>query len=354
MGKDFLEHFRQPDWNGRVLIIKPSSLGDIVHALPVLAALRRAYPKAHISWMVRTELAGLFDCVAGVDERVLFDRKTMGRWPTAAAIRETTSFIRRLREGRYDVVIDLQGLLRSGLFAWLSGCRVRIGLQEAREGARLFYTHQIPKPNSAHIFDVYEVLLKQLGVPMEPVEFGLFLSEQVRQDADALLQAENLADRPYAVLAAGSAHLRKCWPAGRFAQTAAYLHQQAGWPVVLVGSAGERSLAEQIKEASGVPAAVLAGRTNLPQLAALLKRAAVVIGNDTGPTHLAAALNVPTVLIFGPTNPARLFPRIGRHAIAAVNPWGRGQAIDNPEPMYRIENVTVEAVLQAVQKVLQK
>ncbi|MEJ5260833.1 MAG: lipopolysaccharide heptosyltransferase I [Anaerohalosphaeraceae bacterium] len=352
MDRDVWESIRHPDWNGRVLIIKPSSMGDIVHALPVLAALRRARPKAHISWMVRTELVGLFDCVSGVDELILFDRRTMGRWWTAAGIRETAAFLRRLRHGRYDLVLDLQGLLRSGLFGRLSGCRVRMGLQEAREGARLFYTHTAPAPQSAHIFDVYDALLKMLGVSIEPIEFGLRVCEQARQDADVLLKTEGLAGRRYAVLAAGSAHGRKCWPAERFARIAAWLHREAGLGVVLVGSAGERPLAERIQQAAGVPAAGLAGRTSIPQLAALLERAAIVLGNDTGPTHLAAALNVLTVMIFGPTNPARLCPRGGRCAIAAVNPWGRGRSIDNPQPEYRIENITVEQVLQAVQSLL--
>ncbi|HOQ05743.1 MAG TPA: lipopolysaccharide heptosyltransferase I [Anaerohalosphaeraceae bacterium] len=354
MCADLLQFIRQPDWNKRVLILKPSSMGDIVHALPVLAALRRARPKAHISWVVRTELAGLFECVSGVDELILFDRRTMGRWWTAAGVRETAAFLRRLRQGRYDLVLDLQGLLRSGLFAWLSGCRVRLGLQEAREGARLFYTHTAPMPESAHIFDAYDALLKMLGMSIEPLEFGLRVGEQARQDADALLKAEGLAGRRYAVLAAGSAHGRKCWPAERFARVAACLHREAGLAAVLVGTAGERALAERIQQASGVPAAVLVGRTSIPQLAALLERAAIVIGNDTGPTHLAAALNVPTVMMFGPTNPARLFPRSGLCAIAAVNPWGRGRSIDNPQPEYRIENITVEQVLRAVQSLLKR
>lgn len=352
MGRDDWESIRHSDWNGRVLIIKPSSMGDIVHALPVLAALRRGRPRAHLSWMVRTELAGLFECIAGADELILFDRRTMGRWWTTAGVRETAVFVRRLRAGRYDLVLDLQGLLRSGLFGWLSGCRVRLGLQEAREGARLFYTHTAPMPESAHIFDVYDTLLKMIGVSMEPIEFGVQVRGPARQEAAALLEAEGLADGRYAVLAAGSAHGRKCWPAERFARAAACLHREVGLAVVLVGSAGERPLAERIRQAAGVPAAVLAGRTSIPQLAALLERAAIVIGNDTGPTHLAAAMNVPTVMIFGPTNPARLFPRGGLCAVAAVNPWGRGRSIDNPQPEYRIENIPVEQVLQAVQSLL--
>lgn len=348
------DFIKQPDKSGRVLIIKPSSLGDIVHALPVLAAMRRAWPNVQIDWVVRTELAGLFECVEGVDHVVLFDRRTMGRWYTPAAWKETAVFIRRLRAGRYDLVLDLQGLLRSGLFGWLSGCRLRVGLQEAREGARLFYTHTAPSFDSIHILDIYQNLLKRVDVSLEPVEFGLCVDEKVQEETVAMRRAEGLSDQPYAVLAAGSSHSHKCWPAERFAQAAAFVHRQLGLAVVLAGSAGERPLAEQIRQMAGVPATVLAGRTNILQLAALLKQASIVIGNDTGPTHLAAALNVPTVMIFGPTNPARLYPRGLRAAVAAVHPWGRGRDIENPDPRYRIENVPLQEVLQAIQGLWQK
>jgi len=336
------------DWTGRLLIIKPSSLGDIVHALPVLSALRRRCPKASLDWVVRTELAGLFECIEGVNRLLLFDRKTMGRWYQPAAYQALGAFLRQLRQGRYDLVLDLQGLLRSALFGVASGCRLRAGLKEAREGATLFYTHIAPTPSSAHILDLYQELLGLLGVPLEPVEYGLHSTPQARETVAALLVKEGLQPRRFAVLAVGSAHQRKCWPPERFAQVAAFLHRRAGLPVVIAGSAKEQAVGEQIRKAAEVPIALLTGRTTLPQLVALLEQAALVVGNDSGPTHIAAALNIPAVMIFGPTNPARLFPRQRSAAIAAVNPFGRGRSIDNPEPMYRMENISVEQVLEAI------
>ncbi len=342
------------DWEGRVLIIKPSSLGDIVHALPVLSALRRTWPKAHLAWMVRTELAGLFACVQGVDDLVLFDRRTMGRWYTAEANRQIIAFLRQLRTGRYTLVLDLQGLLRSGLFGWLSGCRIRVGLHEAREGARLFYTHIAPPPKSVHLLEIYGEMLHMLGAALEPVDYGLHIPRQAQEQARTLLQQEGIFQEQYAVLAVGSARREKCWPAERFARIAAFLHQEANLPVVLIGSGKEQPDCRRVRNLAGVPAAVLAGKTSLEQLAAVLKQAAIAVGNDTGPMHLAAALQRPTVIIFGPTNPARLALPGEHSALAAVNPWGRGNAVDNPEPIYRIEQVSLEAVLEPIQRLLKK
>lgn len=340
------------DWAGRILILKPSSLGDIVHALPVLSGLRRACPRARITWMVRTELASLFECVRGLDEVLLFDRRTIGRWTRPAAFAELRALLRKLRRGRFDIVLDLQGLLRSALFARWTGCRIRIGLAEAREGAGFFYTHTASAPNSPHIIDYYQEVLQLLGVPAEPVNFGIEPSPQARQTARELLQKENIQSKQFAVLIPGSAHERKCWPADRFARIAEFLAREAQLRVVASGSQKEGAVVEKIAGMCQVPINDFAGKTSLPQLAGLLEQAAVVVGNDTGPAHLAAAMDVPTVVIFGPTNPARLGPYRKPDAVAAIDPFGRGRTIDNPNPEYRIENITVERVLKQIQFLL--
>ena len=325
-----------PEWTGRVLILKPSSLGDIVHALPVLSALRGACPRAHLSWLVRRELAPFLDCAAGLDEVILFDRKELGAWwYRPAAFGRLYTFLRTLRRGRYDLVLDLQGLLRTALFARTTGCRIRIGLQEAREGAVIFYTQTAAVPASPHIIDIY----------LEMAFRHFFLH------AD-LLEKEGIAPKQFAVLIPGAAHQRKCWPPDRFARAAAWLHKEAGLRVVTAGSPGERAVADQIRADAGVPAVNLSGRTSLPQLAALLGQAALVLSNDTGPAHIAAALEIPTVVIFGPTNPARLGPYQKPESIAALDPLERGRAIDSRNPKYRIENVPVDLVMEKLRAVL--
>ncbi len=341
-----------PDWTGRLLILKPSSLGDIVHALPVLSALRRACPQAHIAWMVRPELAGLLECVWGIDEILLFDRRTMGRWFTPAGISSLHAFIKKLRRGRYDLALDLQGLLRSALFARAAGCRVRIGLAEAREGAVFFYTHTAEAPSSPHIVDYYTEVLKQLGVPIEPICFGLRPTQAARADLHSLLQKEWSDPGQFAVLIPGSAHARKCWPPQRFAQLAESLHQQTGLRIVAAGSQKEAAAITQIAKMTNTPILNLAGRTTLPQLTALFEKATLVIGNDTGPSHIAAAMDIPTVVIFGPTNPARLGPYQKPDGVAAVEPFNRGRAIDSPDPRYTIENVSLEMVLEKTKALL--
>lgn len=340
------------DWAGRILILKPSSLGDIVHALPVLSALRRACPRAHITWMVRTELAPLFECVRGLDEVLLFERRTIGRWTTPAAFAELRALLRKLRRGRYDIVLDLQGLLRSALFARWTGCRIRIGLAEAREGAGFFYTHTAFAPDSPHIIDYYQEVLKIVGVEMEPVDFGIGPSPQARQAASELLRNENIQSKQFAVLIPGSAHERKCWPADRFARIAEFLGREAKLRVVAAGSQKERAIVEKIAGMCQPPIVNFAGRTTLPQLAALLEQAAVVVGNDTGPAHLAAAMGVPTVVVFGPTNPVRLGPYRKPYSVAAVDSLERGRTIDNPELKYKIDNVALELVLDKIRPLL--
>jgi lipopolysaccharide heptosyltransferase I len=340
------------DWSGRVLILKPSSLGDIVHALPVLSALRRACPKARITWMVRNELAGLFDCVSGLDEVLLFDRRTLGRWYSGAAAGALRTLLRTLRQGRYDLVLDLQGLLRSALLARFSGCRIRIGLAEAREGAGFFYTHTAFAPDSPHIIDYYQEVLKIVGVDLEPVEFGIQPSLQARQAVSDLLRKDHLQPKQFAVLVPGSAHERKCWPADRFARVAEFLHQEAGLGVVAAGSQKEKAIISKIVHLSKTPIVDFAGRTTLSHLAALFEQALLVIGNDTGPTHMAAAMDVSSLVIFGPTNPARLGPYQKPDAVAAVDPFARGRTIDHRDPKYRIENVTLEMVLEKIGPIL--
>ncbi len=340
------------DWRGRILILKPSSLGDIVHALPVLSALRRACPRSHIGWMVRTELAGILECVGGLDEVLLFNRQALGRWYSLPGAGELRTLIRKLRKGRYDIVLDLQGLLRSALLARASGCPIRIGMDQAREGAGLFYTHSVPAPASLHIIDYYKEILALFGVKMEPVRFEIQPPVSARQVVSELMDNEGLSGGRFAVLIPGSAHQKKCWPAERFAKVAEYLDQKAGLRIVAVGSQKETAVVEKLIGSTAVPIVNFAGRTTLPQLAALLEKAAVAIGNDTGPVHLAAAMDVPTILIFGPTNPARVEPYQRPDAIAALDPLDRGREADNPDPKYRIENVTLNAVIEKIRRLL--
>jgi lipopolysaccharide heptosyltransferase I len=339
-----------------ILIIKPSALGDIIHALPALPALRAAFPNAGITWLVRTPFAPIFECVKEVDRLLLFDRAKMAHWFYKPAAFVCLRDIRRQhKEPRFDLVLDLQGLLRSAIFARMTGCPERIGLAEAREGARLFYTKTARRPqNSAHILDYYFQALRLIGVSAQPADYPLTAPGHAQVSATAKLTAAGLERGRYAVLVPGSAHDSKCWPAERFARAAEYLHRQYHLKIAAVGSAHEKAIIQRIGTHCSIPIADLCGQTSLVELVAVFQQAACVISNDTGPGHIAASAGVPTVLVFGHTNPLRLGPYKRPDCIAAVDMQNRGITVDHPNPAYRIEHVSVEMVVDKIKTQLEK
>lgn len=333
-----------------ILIIKPSALGDIVHALPVLSALRTALPAARITWMVRQEFAPLLACVKELDEVLLFDRRRLGRWYyRPGAFKALWNFIRTLRKSRYDLVLDLQGLLRTGLFARITGCPRRIGMADSREFAKLFYTHKVPRPqNSIHVLDYYHACLKQAGIEIPPAREIVFnVPDTAVASVHQTLERAGVRDN-YFVLIPSSAHPDKCWPAERFAKLAEYVNRRFDFTPVIVGAQKDKPVIDTIKSHSGIRLIDLTGKTTILELVALLQKAAGVVSNDTGPGHIAAALHVPTVLIFGHTNPMRVAP-YGRPAcVAAVDPDRRSPQIESADPAHRIEQVPYELVIEKI------
>jgi lipopolysaccharide heptosyltransferase I len=285
---------------GRILIIKPSAVGDVVHGLPVLNLLRRKWPQAHISWLVTPVCSGILEGHPQLDEVILFDRKRLSSaWKSSASRRELFSLGRRLRAGNFDLVIDLQGLFRSGWMAWKTRAPIRIGFSNARELAPIFYTHKVDVGTTEqHAIDRYLSITEALGCGRGPVEF-IFPTD----DADRAAVRGMLPEPTrYAVLLPGTNWLTKRWPVESFAALVDPLRERFGLETVVAGAAGDKALAAKI---GGID---LTGRTSLRQLAALLEGADLVIANDSGPMHIAAALGRPLVAIFGPTNPVRTGP----------------------------------------------
>jgi lipopolysaccharide heptosyltransferase I len=302
----------------RILIIKPSSLGDVIHALPVLKGLRHRYPDARISWLISTACADLLAGHPDLDEIIPFDRKRYGRIGRDWAVTwEFVHFVRGLRARGFDLVLDLQGLFRSGFLAWASGARTRLGFAGSREFAWLFYTRRITVPGSdVHAVDRYYLLAEVLGFADVPITFDLPVDPEARLQVERLLAAQGVdPGRDYVVIAPGTRWETKRWPTEHFVELVRRLSQETGVAVVLAGSPDEAALAEGIAAGAGVPVANVAGRTTLPQMVALVDGAAAVVMNDTGPMHLAAALDKPMIALFGPTNPQR------------TGPYRRGQAV---------------------------
>lgn len=272
----------------RIALIKPSALGDVIHALPVLTALRRRFPAAHLTWVVNQTYEPLLRGHPDLDATLPFDRAALrGDWLGGA--RSFAGFLRRLRRECFDLVLDLQGLLRSGLMTAATGAARRVGLSTAREGAVWFYTDLVRVSNSdkLHAVDRYWLIAEALGAGGGPKTFRVPLSETDQHWADALLRDR---PRPWLMLAPGARWQTKRWLPSHFAALSRLAFAETGGTVVLVGGQEDAALAQQITGGVSGPVVDLTGHTTLPRLAAMLARADVVVANDTGPLHLAAAL----------------------------------------------------------------
>jgi heptosyltransferase-1 len=333
-----------------ILIIKPSSLGDIVLALPALTALRKGLPDAQISWLVRPEFAPLLEGHPHLTRTIPFRRRLLGKaWFHPAAFAALVSLIRLLRRSRFDAVFDFQGLFRTAALARLSGCPKRLGMTAAREFAGIFYTHKVPRdPNSVHLVDYYLNMLRTAGLSVSEVEFHLPRDPAVASSVGNLLADHDVPRDRCAVLVPGSAHHDKCWPLKRFATLADWLAAEYSLSTVATGTAAESHSVEILQSLASVPVANLAGRTSLAQLIALMANAKLVVSNDTGPGHIAAALGVPVVLIFGRSNPARVAPYHANDAVAAIDPYSRPPKPDSTDPAHHIRNISLQLVQQKI------
>jgi lipopolysaccharide heptosyltransferase I len=283
-----------------VLIVRLGALGDLVHAMPAVAALRAAWPDAGIDWLVDGRYAALLELVPGVNRIVV-----IGGRPG----RPVRSVIRDLRRARYDLAIDFQGLLKSAALARFAGARETAGFVagQLREPlAGVFYTRRIPADDSGHVVRKNLSLVEALGVGVREVAAPLKVTAsavpgQVRQ----LLRVD--AGARFAVINPGAGWPNKQWPAGRYGAIAAHLSARHGLPSVVTWGPREQALAGEVVAASGGTART-APSTSIADLVELARAAAVFIAGDTGPMQLAAAVGTPVVGLFGPTNPLRNGP----------------------------------------------
>lgn len=277
----------------RVAIIKPSALGDIIHALPVLTALRRRYPGSRLTWVVNRVYEPILRGHPDLDATLPFDRGA-SRAGVLTAARRYVEFASRLRRQHFDLVLDLQGLFRSGAMALATGAPRRVGLSCAREGATWFYTDIIPiaEPDKMHALDRCWRVAEALGVGDGPKTFRV-----PRFEAEQAWVVQSLAylPRPWFVVAVGARWLTKRWPPEHFAALLQRAADRFGGSAIFLGGGDEAPISRAAAERLRLPVLDLSGRTTLPQLVAILAQADVMIANDTGPLHLAAALGRPVV-----------------------------------------------------------
>jgi len=272
----------------RIALLKPSALGDIVHGLPVLTALRRRYPHAHITWVVNQTYAPLLCGHRDLDDILSFDRRASHRgW--GAAAQSWLSFLRELQRRRFDLAIDLQGLFRTAVMMAATGATRRVGLSTAREGATWTYTDVVPVADfdAIHAVDRCWRIAEAFGVGDTRREIHVPIPDEARWWARTMTDRY---PRPWLMLGPGARWITKRWPTEHFAALARRTQETFGGSVFLVGGAEETPAATAVRRGVSGPCRDLTGRTTLPQLAALLERADVMLANDTGPLHLAAAL----------------------------------------------------------------
>ena len=310
----------------RILIVKPSSLGDIVHTFPAVGLLARAMPGTHVGWVVNSDLAPLVRLYPSVDEVIEFPRR---EWRRLGAGGGLAPFLKKLRTFRADIAVDFQGLLRSGLICRFSGARWRVGFQNAREGAGLFYSERVRVPaNIAHAVERNLALVRiAFGVydSLPPVP-ALPVPEAVQGRVDGLLAESGDSDAPLLAVVPGARWQTKQWPAAEFAAAVdCAVREIPELRVCLIGGPADRRTAEEIVRKCKVARPLdLCGCTDLVQMVAMLQQTDVVLTNDTGPMHVAAYLEKPVVAVFGPTDPDRTGPYGENHTVF------RGACTDAP------------------------
>jgi heptosyltransferase-1 len=288
----------------RILILKPSSLGDVIQALPVLRLLKKHLPHSEIFWWIDSSLAPLIEGDPDLAGIIRFERK---RWAKPRHWLEMAASIRALRARKFDWVIDLQCLARSAAFAWLAAGKFLVGLDEVREGARGFYDVAVPRESFlTHAVDWYLTALKPLGVPVSHD----FTWLPPRPDVAAVVNSKWPADdHRWVALQPGARWDNKRWPAASFAEVVRVLSRE--FPearFAILGSKEDDALGKLIAAAAPDQCLNLCGRTTLPEMVEWVRRCELMVTNDTGPMHVAAALGKPMVALFGPTEPQRTGP----------------------------------------------
>jgi lipopolysaccharide heptosyltransferase II len=307
----------------KILILKPSSLGDVVQAVPVLRLLKRHLPASEIYWWIDSQLAPLLEGDPDLTGVVRFERR---RWSSPLRWPEMLRSVRWLRAQHFDWVIDLQCLMRSGAFAWLANGKFLIGLDEPREGARGFYDAAVRRASyHTHAVDWYLAVLPRLGVPVHwnfpwLPERPVVAAEVKRKwqiESSVGVQAlvcpggtlkRELQPR-WIALQPGARWLTKRWPVDYFAELVRLLAKNfPDTRVTILGNGKDKPLGEIIARTAPERCLDLCGQTSLPEMVEWLRLCDLIVTNDTGPMHVAAALNKPLVALFGPTEPRRTGP----------------------------------------------
>lgn len=344
-----------------ILIVKLSALGDVVHTLPALNALRRNYSHARITWLVEEASADIIRGHPGLDSVIVSKRKRWmndlrgGTW--LGTIKDMVAFMRTLRSTRYDIVIDFQGLFKSGMLVALCKGARKIGYDKTREESYRFLTERItPFDMNQHAILRYLNLLKALGIThANNITFGIPVGKKEREKARRLLNHHQCTEGDRFIAINPMAKWdTKLWVNRKFAELADQIIKKYNITVVFTGSSNDKKAVHAITSVMKETAIDLTGKTDLLTLTAIYEKAACLVSTDTGPMHIAAAIETPVVALFGPTAPWR------------TGPFGNGHIIIRKglpcSPCFKkkcahldcMKEIEVEEVLNAVSNMLSR
>ena len=340
----------------RILLVRLSSIGDIVHTLPALSAVRRNHPEAHIDWLVESRYAEILTNVGGIDNVIGIDTFGIRKFPWSfEKWGGLVSNLRQLRRINYDIILDFQGTLKSAVSARLARGKRRIGYEAAvvREKlATLFYSERVSLDGAGtHIIDHHLHLLSKLGIHTKERDFAMTVSEDVYGEADREIAALGLSE--FILLNPGGNWKTKRWAPENFGRLAEAIYKELHIPSLVLWGPSDQGLASSVVESSR-GAAYLMPATKISSMIAYATRARLFISGDTGPMHLASAFNVPIVGIFGPTDPNRNGP-FGRQDEIVSKEVPCGPCYKNRCPGYGnvcMTLIKVEDIMEAVRQKL--
>jgi heptosyltransferase-1 len=347
----------QPPKN--ILIIKLSAIGDVVHSLPFLETLRSGFPGAHIDWVVEEDAFQIIEGHPGINRIMISRRKSWGRevlretkgpW---TVLKEISGFLKNLRAKKYDMVIDLQGLLKSGVLTGLSRGKRKIGMSGAREGGWLFFNEPpVPVDYDQHAVDRYLRVAEYVGCDAVSTRGSIPVPGSEKKKIDNILAASRIGDLPLVAINPMAKWKTKLWEPGRFAVLADKIRDEFHSNVIFTGSEHDREIIEHSIRLMKGDALNLAGKTSLKGLTYLYGRCKTLVCTDTGPMHMAVEMGCPVVALFGPTAPWR------------TGPYGRGHKVIRTDldcsPCFKkkcshmscMKDISVERVLAGVREIL--
>ena len=337
----------------KILMVRPSALGDVCRTVPVLASLRRAYPEARIDWVVQDSFVAAVEHHPALTQVIPFPRMRFARWWRNPAIfREMRRWFRGLSSVGYDAVLDCQGLGRSGFMAWATKARLRIGPAKAREFAWLGYNVRHRIESGMHTVDAMMSLLEPLEI--DPVfDMRLYNNPEDHSWWNEERAKREIYEKPYVVLAPTARWASKQWPIERWIELVKPLKTRGFSEIVVLGGPGEE---EQVRPmaAAGIDLINLTGQTTIGQTMAVIGGAGLVIANDSAPLHMAVGFDRPCVGLFGPTNPDLVGPYGCLDSVACGDRDAARTANYRDGGRELMEKISGEMVLERADAVLAK